>query len=247
MEYMTREKLHQNIILSIERQRVAMGYTQAQMAEILELSLSGYKKLVAGETEKVDVYLLYKLSELSGKFFFELAGYSMGPMSYVASLRDLSNSQHQFISSIVEFERRFREEHKDDYEDYLSVLILTGDMEDGMYYDSSNIEKVPIGNLRKKYGESLTCGIRVTSNHLHPVYHKGDVLLVSKQPPKDGDTGIFICKDNNRAYLRKFYQTSPRRLVPINDYGETFTVDAESEEEMSRWIKFGKVLSKARL
>ncbi|MCQ2521100.1 MAG: DNA-binding protein [Lachnospiraceae bacterium] len=244
---LSRQEVNRNLILSVERERVALGYTQAQMADALEMSLSGYKKLVGGETERIDIYVVYRLSELTGKFFYELAGRNLGNINYISCLRELSDSQNRFIGSIVDFERDFREKHPADYNDFLSVLVLTGDMKDGMIYDSCNVEKVPIGALRKKYGESLTCGIRVTSNHLHPVYHRDDILLVSKQPPRDGDIGIFISRESNRAYLRKFRQTNPCRLEPVNDYGETFLVNPEKEEDMNRWIKFGKVLAKTRL
>ncbi|MBQ0059090.1 MAG: DNA-binding protein, partial [Lachnospiraceae bacterium] len=105
---------------------------------------------------------------------------------------------------------------------------------------------VNIAGYRRKYGNEITCGIRVTSNHLHPVYLKNDILLISKRPIRDGDTGIFLNTETGCVYLRKFYQTSPCRLEPINGYGETFYVDSDSQEDMGKWIKFGYVLTKMR-
>ena len=36
------------------------------------------------------------------------------------------------------------------------------------------------------------------------------------------------------------------RLTPINNYGETFYVDSDNVDDMSKWIKFGHVLCKVR-
>ena len=95
-------------------------------------------------------------------------------------------------------------------------------MTDGMIFDSYNVEKLDVSNYRKAFGDALHIGIRITSNHLHPVYNKGDILLISRNPIRDGDTGIFINAQNKRAYIRKLHQKTPCELTPINNYGETF-------------------------
>ena len=48
----------------------------------------------------------------------------------------------------------------------LDVLVLTGNMEDGMVPDSANEERIYCPEYIKKYGERLHCGIRITSNTL---------------------------------------------------------------------------------
>ena len=115
-----------------------------------------------------------------------------------------------------------------------------------MILDSYNVEKLDVSNYRKAFGDALHIGIRITSNHLHPVYNKGDILLISRNPIRDGDTGIFINAQNKRAYIRKLHQTNPCELTPINNYGETFYVDSDNVDDMSKWIKFGHVLCKVR-
>ena len=109
-----------------------------------------------------------------------------------------------------------------------------------------NVEKLDVSNYRKAFGDALHIGIRITSNHLHPVYNKGDILLISRNPIRDGDTGIFINAQNKRAYIRKLHQKNPCELTPINNYGETFYVDSDNVDDMSKWIKFGHVLCKVR-
>ena len=103
-----------------------------------------------------------------------------------------------------------------------------------------------IAPYRNRYGSLIDFGIRVTSDHLTPVYLPGDILLISKQPVRDGDTGIFIDKNSGLLYTRKFFQTSPCRLEPINNYGQTFYIDSSNESDVNRWIRFGFVITKMR-
>ncbi len=81
---------------------------------------------------------------------------------------------------------------------------------------------------------------------MHPVYNLGDILLISKQAIRDGDTGVFVNRENGCAYIRKFHQASPCILAPVNEYGETFLVDSYNKEQMDKWIKFGTVITKMR-
>lgn len=244
---MTRLEIINNFIQSLEKERTSLGFTQAQMAQKMEMSLSGYKKLIAGETSKIDIYMAYRVCCLTGKWFHELCGDESDPhVDIVSRLRSLTASQLRFISGIVDFEIQFQNKTEGDIEDYVSILIPTGDEKDGMILDSANVEKLNIASYRKWFGSELHCGVKVTSNHLTPAYHMGDILLVSHTAPRDGDTGIFINKENGRAYLRKYHQTNPTVLEPIVGYGSPFIIDTQDHKEVDKWIKFGRVLAKIR-
>lgn len=119
-------------------------------------------------------------------------------------------------------------------------------MEDGMVLDSAHEEHVYCPEYIKKYGERLHCGIRITSNHLHPVYIKGDIIGISKRPPRDGDTFVLVNKKNGRAYIRKFIQSEPCRMEPINGYGDIITIDPDNPDEMREWVMFGVVITVLR-
>ncbi|MBQ0059682.1 MAG: helix-turn-helix transcriptional regulator, partial [Lachnospiraceae bacterium] len=220
---MTRFEMSQKFAEMLEKERVKMGLSQKQMAQKLDVSLSTYKRIVSGTTDKIDLYLLYKLYLATGKLAYEFTDFSDPVLELKKKIAHLSPSQMSFIESLIDFETAYAASHED-AEDYVTVYIPTGNMEDGMIYDSVNIEKVNIAGYRRKYGNEITCGIRVTSNHLHPVYLKNDILLISKRPIRDGDAGIFLNTETGCIYLRKFYQTNPCRLEPINGYGETFYV-----------------------
>ena len=67
---MTREQLIENFAESIEKERIALGYSQAQMAQALDMSLSTYKRIINVEINKLDFYTFYQLYQLTGKFAF---------------------------------------------------------------------------------------------------------------------------------------------------------------------------------
>ncbi len=242
---MTRQEVTSNYIINLERERVSWGYTQPQMAKRMGISTSGYKKIVAGETNKIDLYAAYQLYKFTGKFIFELCGEQSTDLELFQSLRSLTPSQKAFVSDIIRFEQDFQEKAPS-AEEYISVIVPTGSMEDGMVWDSANVIKVNAAPYLRKFGRSLHCGLKVTSHNLQPVYHNGDILLISKRPPREGDTVIFVNRENGCAYLRRFRHGSPARLEPVNEYGVTLEIDYDNADEMDKWIKFGCVLTKMR-
>lgn len=241
---MERNELIKIFLENIEKERVALRLTQQQMAQKLGMSLSGYKKMIAGETAKIDMVLVHRLYELTGQFMCEMVGMSVPEVKLIRKYQKLSPSQQKFVEDIIDFEEAFRPE--DCGEDYITLMVPMGNLEDGMIWDSVDLQKVNISAYRSRFGADLHCAIKVTTNHLHPVYHDGDVLLMCRRAPRDGDIGIFINKNTGRAYLRRFKQTVPCQLLPINGYGETFYVDPYSVGDMEQWIKFGVVLTKLR-
>lgn len=243
--FMSRQEVTDNYILSMEKERIRRGYTQPQMAKRMGISTSGYKKIVAGETSKIDLYSAYQLYKYTGKFIFELCGEENSDLKLFQRLRSLTPAQKAFVSDIIQFEQDFQQKETE-AEKYISVIVPTGSLEDGMILDSANFIKVNASSYLHRFGQNLHCGVMITSHHLQPVYHEGDILLICKRPPREGDTTIFVNRESGRAYLRKFRHGSPARLEPLNEYGVTFEIDCNNAEEMDKWIKFGCVLTKMR-
>lgn len=242
---MTRQELASNFITSMERERVRRGYTQPQMAARLGLSASGYKKIIAGETSKIDLYTAYQVYKLSGKFIFELCGENSAELEAFQDYRSLTSSQKAFVNNIIHFEQSFQENNTA-VEEYISVIVPSGVAEDGMIWDSANVIKVNASPYIHKFGRNLHCGILITSDHLQPVYQMGDILLVSRRPPRNGDTGIFINKEEGRAYLRRYRQTNTIRLEPVNEYGVVIELSSSDMSDEGKWLKLGCILTKMR-
>lgn len=240
---MTKQELARNFSLNVEKERIRLGLTQAEMAKKLEMSLSGYKKMISGETTKIDAYAAFLMYDLCGKWLFEMIEHPVHEAESVTKMKYLTESQLRFISAIVNIEYEFLVCQKDP-DDYISVIVPTGNMQDGMIYDSANIIKVNAAVYRKRFGNALHFGIQITSNHLHPVYNKNDIILISQNPIRDGDTGIYLNKENGCAYIRKLHQGDPCVLESVNGYGQPFIVDSNDPQEMQKWIKVGYVLCK---
>jgi len=242
---LTKQELAKNFSLNVERERIRLGFTQAEMAKKLEMSLSGYKKMISGETTRIDSYTVLLMYQLCGKWLFELIEHPVQAAETVFKMKYLTESQLRFVSAVIDIEYEFLVQ-QDTPDDYISVVVPTGNMQDGMIYDSANIIKVNAAVYRKRFGSDLHFGIKITSSHLHPAYNKGDIILVSQNPIRDGDTGIFINKDDGCAYIRKFHQAEPCVLEPINGFGQPFFVNNSNPQEMKRWIKVGYVLCKMK-
>ena len=128
---LTKQELVKNFTLNVEKERLKLKLTQAQMAKKLDMSLSGYKKMISGVTTKIDLYTAYLLQNMTGKWIFELIDDCEEDMELILSLRELSQCQKSFIKGIMEFEAAFSAGH-DEPEDYITVFVPTGNMEDGM-------------------------------------------------------------------------------------------------------------------
>lgn len=233
---------------NLERERFELNMTQADFAKKIDMSLSAYKRFINGETHHMDLYNMFKLYELTGKMPHDYVNPLKDSrfLKIVSKMENLSFRQLMYVNAVVEFENYFRIENEGNIEDYITVFIPTGNFEDGMIYDSSNTIKVNVSEYRKRFGDRIHYGVKITSNHLHPVYNMNDILLISKEPIRDGDIGLFLEKSTGKFYIRKFRQTQPCILEPINEYGIPITVDSYDLNDLSKWIKFGKVLSKMR-
>lgn len=245
---MTREQLIENFAESVERERIILGYSQAQMAQALDMSLSTYKRIINAETTKLDFYTFYQMYQLTGKFAFELCKYEDSLSDTVASMRRLSRSQLRTINAFIDFETQFADSIVDcqDQQDYTTLIIPSGCMQDGMIYDSCSLGKVNVASYRRRFHDKIDCAILITTNHLNPTYNVNDILLIDRSPIQDGDTGVFLHKESGLAYIRRFHRGHPCRLEPIGSYGRTIYVDGSKASETSKWIKFGRVLSKIR-
>lgn len=228
-------------INNIEKERVKLNYTQSEWAKKLNMSLSAYKRLISGRTMNINIFIAKRLYKLTGKFLFELFEDNHEEFRIISKLKQLTPRQLKFIKAIIDFESDF----KDD--DFINAIIPTGNMCDAMIYDSCSISKIKLPDKYKRlYNADITYAVEITSNHLHPAYNKGDILFLSNSPPRDGDTAIFINKNTRRAYIRKFFQGNPCRLVPVNNYNDIIYVDSDNVNDMSQWIKFGTIITKVR-
>lgn len=242
---MNASELMKNFAVNIERERDKKGMTQEEFAKKLGISKSTYKNIISRRVNTLNVGIVPNVYDLTGRFAAELFGIHNRELDMLQKYRRLNERQQAYIDLLLDYEIGLLESGTPT-ERYMDIIVPTGNMEDGMIIDSAYKERIPFPQFMQQFEKEAVCGIRITSNHLHPVYVLGDVLAISRRPPRDGDTAIFINTDSRRAYCRKFHQGKPCRLVPVNQYGTTFEVDPNNCEDMRHWIKFGVVISVLR-
>lgn len=147
--FMTQQKILLNFIDNIEKERVRLNLTQAQMAQKLDMSVSNYKKLIAGQYRRPNLFLAQRLYELTGKLLFEFFDFDSPKLNAISKFMKLSDTQCSFIDGIIDFELAFSASKEENTDDYLTVLIPTGNCEDGMIWDSANVRKVKHCTLSK--------------------------------------------------------------------------------------------------
>lgn len=234
-------------MLTLESWRVDHDMSQREMAKKLKMSPSNYSKLVSGDIDSVSLDTIVLVHKVTGLYVFQMMSYYDTELNRLIELETkLNKSSIKFLHDIALFEYGIQKDNSNN-KNLIRVFVPTKDMYDSMIYDSSNVEILDIGDYAKIYGNMVDCGIKITSNHLHPVYHIDDVLLISFRPPRDGDIGIFINNDTQQMYIRKFRQTNPVQLIPITKYGKTIEVDPNDHKDMLKWYKFGIVITKIRM
>lgn len=247
---MTKLELYENFAENIEKERYKLGLSQQRMADELGISLSKYKIIISNPMEaNIDMFLAHKIQKLTGKTARELCNDDIPEMQMLKWFRALPKHRQNAIKYIIELEHQLPHdgsESSGSVDDCITCYVPSGNMEDGMILDSRDFITVNISEYKKRCSERIDCGVKITSNHLHPIYSKGDVLLISKRAPRDGDIGIFILKETRQMFIREFKQTQPCELRPINEFGEILYVDSNNPEDMSKWIKFGTVVTTMR-
>ena len=128
---MTQQKILLNFIDNIEKERVRLNLTQAQMAQKLDMSVSNYKKLIAGQYRRPNLFLAQRLYELTGKLLFEFFDLDSPKLNAISKFMKLSDNQCSFIEGIMDFELSFSAPKEENADDYLTVFIPTGNCEDG--------------------------------------------------------------------------------------------------------------------
>lgn len=247
----------ENLITAYEIWTNKQGLTQAEAALLIDVSLPTYKRLLSREGAKIDFMSAMKISTLLKEPLKRLCGYDIKDYEIFQKIQFLQPRERRFVSALVDFDityQKYLNTYSKEFDD-ISVLIPTGNMEDGMILDAFSVEKMDISPLRgKAYYNSIDCGIKVTSNHYHPAYNVGDTLLIARKAPRSGDVGIFIDVETGRTYIRKFEENEDYCMLrPLQGFkselnygieGKIFKIKRNDLADLAKWVKFGIVLTK---
>lgn len=220
------------------------------MAKELKVSLSTYKNIIRGISQNIPIYMAYQIYRLTGDYFGIYGKSDDSKTEFFVNYENLPKWRRDAIRTYVSMEFQLAESEKcpgeAEHDEFVTLYTLTGNMEDGMYYDSAGINKVSVGIYQRICHGGIDCGLQITNNSFFPVYGRGDILLICQKSPRDGDTGIFINKNTKRLYIRRFRQTDKLCLEPLISKGSAIILDNRNNEYLNNWIFFGYVLMKMR-
>lgn len=234
---------------TLARLRTIADLTQNDMAVILGISKNTLGRIEAGETEKVDFNVALKASALFHLPIREMCGFLTEDLNLYYNLMHSTKRTQRLVASILETDIQLAKNMKNylpDEKYLIDCIKLADDIRDGIpcnrfYHDTINISKY----RTYSWFSDADALLEINSNAYHPLYHIGDKLVISCQPPRDGDVGIFM-KDAC-FYLRKYVINGDN--VTLNylsfegESNEYFKVNRYRIEDMRKWVKFGTVIA----
>ncbi len=228
------------------------GMSLKQLAQKAGVPEETIKNIRYGRVDDIKSSTTVKIAAALGCTTDELLGRSFvnqTEINVVQAFRQLSTSSQQFMLSIIRFEAALTRDDDNGAEIRHEILVFqpTGNMEDGMIYDSTSYISYDVGKYAQLYGEDMVnCGFLITNDSMQPVYQPGDVVLVCTRPPRSGDIAVMVHRPSGRVYLRKYYPGTPTVLEPITNYGRPIVWDTTDAAQVNEWTVFGFVITKVR-
>lgn len=229
---------------TLERERTLRGWTQWEMADKLEMSVPGYRKMVSGLTDSISLYTAYKASVVLNMPIPVL----FGSQEFKDQLYD--KIYHTPISTCRRVDFYLEQDEKIRLAQYegenkgriIDIVTLSGYMKDGMDFDSAIIEQVRIPDT---FSQKIARGFKVTENSLLPVYAKGDILLLDEDMARSGDTSVLLHMKTRKLYVRKIMvkDATCYELHPVHGRGSIITI---SQEERTEWFDYGRIVTVMR-
>lgn len=234
---MQRAIVKKTFIEALERERALRGWSQQEFATKLDMSVAGYRKMVAGMTETISLYTAIRASDVFQIPIRCLCGIEQVEDRIQKKIMQAPEPVKAKVEYMLEYEEKYRQyQKKHAKESVVTLYELTGYMEDGMYIDSSSVRKLRIND---EFGGRATKGLLVTENSFMPVYARGDVILIEEKVGRNGDTVVTKNLRTNRIYIRKVIVNHGFELHPVHGRGEVIQF---GQEQRSEWFDYGRVI-----
>ncbi|MCM1157632.1 MAG: helix-turn-helix transcriptional regulator [Bacteroidales bacterium] len=206
-----------------------------------DLSEDTLRSIIYGKSQDIKLSTMVKIADVLHCSLDELAGfspYSEKELDIIHRLHLLPDRCLRTIEFILMLEEETILQHSARGVDKIPIYLPTGNMKDGMFYDSSNIELLDISDYPLPLRRITDWGIKIVSRHYEPVYYPNDILLLSqKRFPEFNDTILYV-DYSGKLYLRKYAKTG---LEPVNGIG-----DHIPQSKISEYKALGVVLKVAK-
>lgn len=237
-------ELKDAFINTLERERTLRGWTQWEMADKLEMSVPGYRKMVSGLTDSISLYTAYRASVILNIPIPVLFGSQDFKDQLYDKLYHMPISTCRRVDYYLDHDEKVRlaQNTSENMGRIIDVVSLSGYMKDGMNFDSGLIEQIRIPD---SYSHKIIRGFRVTENSLLPVYAKGDILLLDEDMARSGDTAILLHMKTRKLYVRKIIvkDSNCYELHPVHGRGLVITIN---QAERTEWFDYGRIITVLR-
>lgn len=206
----------QNLKDKLQRSKISLSYLSAQ-ADISEDTL---RSIIYGKSQDIKLSSILKIARVLDCSLDSLIGrslYSIREENIIKQLRNLSEHSLRTVQTLIDLEEKTTLHNSITNKETISVLIPTGNLKDGIFYDNSRFETLDITNYPQELKDSIAFGMKIISSHFEPIYFMNDILLLSlDNAPEINDITLSV-NNEGRIFLRKL---TPFGLEPINRFGK---------------------------
>ena len=185
-----------------------------------DLSEDTLRSIIYGKSQDIKLSTIIKIADVFECSIDDMIGhpiYSEEERSTILKMRHLCNRSKRSVQFILDFEEKTTLCKSTQGKDIIIVYLPTGNMKDGMFFDSFITEELDISEYPDAIKENTTFALKIITNHFEPAYYQNDILLFSrKHLPEYGDI-IFYLDDDQRIYIRKYTE---KGLEPISNFGK---------------------------
>ena len=234
----------------IRERRCQLGLSRAELAEktgVTSSAIANYENGVSYPKPEIFVSLLQALGVDANYFFDEytcnkditkLFGKPMSQDEYLAldKYRRLTDSGKKMVRLVIE-----EEYNRMQRKQWISFPCYGGKSCETLTSSFAFMDHARTVKIRKDYLiEGMDFCFEIMINRYEPIFHKGDVIALSKKETKPNQIGIFSI--NGHYYLRVlFEENGVRKLRALNVVDK----DVEIKEE-DHFVGIGTVLGKVQ-
>lgn len=241
---MHRLEMKDIFIETIERERTLRGWTQWEMADKLEMSVTGYRKMASGMTDSIALYTAYRASVVLNIPLPVLLGSQDFKDQLYNKIYHTPLSTCRRVDYYLEHDERMRlsQNPKGEAGRLVDVMTMSGYVKDGMDFSSGFVEQIRIPN---SFSSQIKRGFRITEDSFLPVYASGDILLLDEDTARSGDTAVIAHMNTRKIYVRKIIAKDNHsyEMHPVNGRGSVITVKPSERRE---WFAYGRIVTVLR-
>ena len=233
---MNKTELKETFINCLERERVSRGWTQQEMADKLEMSLPGYRKMVQGLTESIALCNAYNAAKIFTLPISALIESQDERELVCRKLYELPMAVSHRLNFYLDTQKKLQECSRAETEYPVDVIHFSGYLQDGVVFDSYSVETRMFDFYLK---EPCYRALYISENTFLPTYAKGDILFLNESNPRNGDVAVIMDSRTRKLFIRKLVIKEHYEFHSVSGMGRPLII---TQEDRPNWMSFGQVI-----